>query len=57
MLRVKDIKKSLEFYKNYFNMVLMDFLDFPEYKFAVYFLVSPKPNEHFEIPGSVEAHK
>lgn len=44
MLRVKDIKVSLEFYKTNFNMVLMDFFDFPEFKFGVYFLVSPKPD-------------
>ncbi|KAK9472976.1 Glyoxalase/Bleomycin resistance protein/Dihydroxybiphenyl dioxygenase [Dipodascopsis tothii] len=38
MLRVKDPKKSLEFYQTSFGMKLIRQLDFPENQFSLYFL-------------------
>lgn len=38
MLRVKDYKKSVEFYTKYFGMTVIDTYDFPQWKFSLYFL-------------------
>jgi lactoylglutathione lyase len=38
MLRVKDPKVSVPFYKKNFDMKLVHWVDFPQWKFAVYFL-------------------
>ncbi|KAK9467573.1 Glyoxalase/Bleomycin resistance protein/Dihydroxybiphenyl dioxygenase [Lipomyces arxii] len=45
MLRVKDPKKSLEFYKDKLGMTLIRTLDFPEAKFCLYFLA-------YDVEGS-----
>ncbi|GMM34379.1 lactoylglutathione lyase [Saccharomycopsis crataegensis] len=38
MIRVKDAKKSLDFYQNVLGMSLVDTLEFPAAKFTLYFL-------------------
>ena len=38
MMRVKDPKVSLEFYCNILGMQLIHYLDFPQWKFSVYFV-------------------
>jgi lactoylglutathione lyase len=38
MLRIKDPKVSVPFYINNFGMTLIHWIDFPQWKFAVYFL-------------------
>ena len=38
MMRVKDPKVSLDFYCNILGMQLIHYLDFPQWKFAVYFV-------------------
>ncbi|XP_065324449.1 lactoylglutathione lyase-like isoform X2 [Gordionus sp. m RMFG-2023] len=38
MLRIKDSKKSLEFYSKILGMSLLDRFDFPEMKFTIYFM-------------------
>lgn len=43
-LRVKDPKVSVEFYKKYFGMKLLDRKDFESAKFSLYFLSFPKEN-------------
>ncbi|NLO80528.1 MAG: lactoylglutathione lyase [Xanthomonadaceae bacterium] len=45
MLRVKDPKRSLEFYTRVMGMRLLRKLDFPEMKFSLYFLAGPGANE------------
>lgn len=42
MLRVREIKQSVEYYKQHFNMTVVNFLDFPQWKFSLTFLVKQK---------------
>ncbi|PUU76658.1 lactoylglutathione lyase [Tuber borchii] len=48
MLRVKDPKRSVEYYQNNFGMKLIRKLDFEESKFSLYFLA-------FDSPGAESA--
>lgn len=43
MFRIKDPKKSLEFYTNVMGMRLLKKLDFPAMKFSLYFMGYDKP--------------
>mmetsp|Transcript_56040 Transcript_56040/g.99783 ORF Transcript_56040/g.99783 Transcript_56040/m.99783 type:complete len:403 (-) Transcript_56040:101-1309(-) len=49
MLRVKDPKVSVPFYENNFGMKLIHWIDFPQWKFTVYFL--ERPREGQEVPS------
>lgn len=60
MLRVKDPKKSLEFYRDLLGMRVLRHLDFPEAKFSLWFLATvpeeeetPNPEEPNEYCGSM----
>lgn len=58
MLRIKDPERSLKFYCDNLGMTLMDTLDFPQYKFGLYFLTTlPKDAEAYSLtPGTQAAH-
>lgn len=57
MLRVSDPAKSLAFYRDTMGMTLVDKLDFPQWKFSLYFLQTlPKSAAYLLEPGSEAAH-
>jgi len=57
MLRVKDADASLQFYRDVLGMTLIDTLDFPQYKFSLYFLTTLPAGESYTLtPGTPEAH-
>lgn len=45
MFRIKNPKKSLEFYTKVLGMQLLQKLDFPEMKFSLYFMGYEDPKE------------
>ncbi|KNC80468.1 hypothetical protein SARC_07171 [Sphaeroforma arctica JP610] len=55
MMRIKDPKKSVEFYTKYFDMTLMDELHYPDAKFSLYFLITLLPGQTAPKPGTPEA--
>ena len=58
MLRIKDPKKSLDFYEKHLGMKLVDKYDFKAWEFSLYFLVSMKPGETLGFtPGTPEARE
>eukprot|EP00213_Chloropicon_mariensis_P003998 CAMPEP_0197483136 /NCGR_PEP_ID=MMETSP1309-20131121/56729_1 /TAXON_ID=464262 /ORGANISM="Genus nov. species nov., Strain RCC998" /LENGTH=332 /DNA_ID=CAMNT_0043025725 /DNA_START=96 /DNA_END=1094 /DNA_ORIENTATION=- len=58
MLRIKDPKKSLDFYEKHLGMKLVDKYDFKAWEFSLYFLVSMKPGETLAFtPGTPEARE
>ncbi|KAL4238723.1 Lactoylglutathione lyase [Mactra antiquata] len=48
MYRIKDPKRSLEFYTNVLGMRLLDRFDFPEMKFTLYFMGYEKAEDRPE---------
>ena len=57
MLRIADPVKSLAFYRDTMGMTLIDTLDFPQYDFKLYFLVTLPEGEVYDLtPGTQEAH-
>ena len=50
MLRIKDPKRSLEFYSKVLGMRLVKKLDFPSMKFSLYFLGKHTDEEVKQIP-------
>ncbi|NP_001025545.1 lactoylglutathione lyase [Xenopus tropicalis] len=50
MLRIKDPKKSLEFYTNVLGMTLLQKFDFPSMKFSLYFMAY---EDKKDIPADV----
>jgi len=57
MLRIKDPKASIKFYTELLGFTLVDKFDFPQYKFALYFLTTLKDGETYNLtPGTQEAH-
>eukprot|EP00472_Partenskyella_glossopodia_P009666 CAMPEP_0197521832 /NCGR_PEP_ID=MMETSP1318-20131121/7055_1 /TAXON_ID=552666 /ORGANISM="Partenskyella glossopodia, Strain RCC365" /LENGTH=327 /DNA_ID=CAMNT_0043073969 /DNA_START=32 /DNA_END=1015 /DNA_ORIENTATION=+ len=57
MLRVKDPKASVQHYQGLYGMTLLDTLEFPEYKFSLYFLASIPAGVKVPTPGTPEAHR
>ncbi|GBG30242.1 Lactoylglutathione lyase [Hondaea fermentalgiana] len=59
MLRVRDPKASVEFYKEHFGCTLVNEMHFEEAKFSLYFLATlPKDlQDKAPTPGTPEAHK
>jgi len=56
MLRIKDPKKSIEFYER-LGFTLIDTFDFPQYKFSLYFMTTIPDGETYKLkPGTQEAH-
>jgi len=58
MLRIKDPAASLAFYRDTLGLTLIDKLDFEQWGFSLYFLMSlPKDQPYTLTPGSQEAHE
>jgi lactoylglutathione lyase len=56
MLRIKDPRKSIAFYKQ-LGFTLVDSFDFPQYKFSLYFMTTLKPGTAYSLtPGTQAAH-
>lgn len=57
MLRIKDPTKTIPFYTDLLGMTLIDTLDFPQYKFKLYFLTTLPDNVEYNLtPGTQAAH-
>jgi lactoylglutathione lyase len=57
MLRIKDPMASVKFYTQQLGFTLIDTLDFPQYKFSLYFLTSlPAAEKYPHTPGTQAAH-
>ena len=57
MLRIRDPQKSIPFYER-LGFTLIDTMDFPQYKFSIYFLTTlPKDGPPYDLtPGTQAAH-
>lgn len=57
MIRIKDPAKSVKFYEM-LGLTLVDTMDFPQYKFSIYFLTTlPAGGETYKLkPGTQAAH-
>ena len=57
MLRIKDPSKTIPFYTDIMGMTVIDALDFPNYKFKLYFLTTLPEGERYSLtPGTKAAH-
>ena len=57
MLRIKDPSKTIPFYTDLFGMTVIDTLDFPQWKFKLYFLTTLPEGEVYNLtPGTQAAH-
>ena len=57
MLRIKDPSKTIPFYTDILGMTLIDTLDFPQWKFKLFFLTTLPKGKTFDlVPGTQEAH-
>lgn len=45
MLRIKDPKRSVAFYRDVLGMTLLDQFDFPEMNFSLYFMAYTRPED------------
>lgn len=55
MLRIKDPLVSVPFYENNFGMKLLHKYDFPQWKFSLYFMITPPAGVTLPEPGTLEA--
>jgi lactoylglutathione lyase len=53
MYRIKDPRRSLEFYTKVLGMTLLQKLDFPKMKFSLYFMGYEKAED---IPSDLSTH-
>lgn len=57
MLRIRDPTESLKFYTEHLGFTLIDTLDFPQWRFSLYFLTTLPEGEAYTLrPGTQEAH-
>jgi len=57
MIRIADPSKSLPFYTDVLGMTHIDTLDFPQWKFSIYFVTTLPEGETYTLkPGTQEAH-
>lgn len=57
MLRIADPEKSIPFYTDIMGMTVIDTLDFPQWKFKLFFLTTLPEGETYDlVPGTQEAH-
>ena len=57
MLRISNPKKSIPFYTDIMGMTVIDTLDFPQWKFKLFFLTTiPEGESYTIVPGTKEAH-
>jgi lactoylglutathione lyase len=57
MLRISNPEKTIPFYTDIMGMTLIDTLDFPQYKFKLFFLATLPEGESYNLtPGTQEAH-
>lgn len=58
MIRVKDGEASMRFYRDICHMTLVDKMDFPQWKFTLYFMATIPEEERASLPepGTEAAH-
>ena len=58
MIRVKDLEKSVAFYRDCCHMTEIDRIDFPEWKFTLVFMATISEQEKASLPepGTDEAN-
>ncbi len=57
MLRISNPSKTIPFYTDIMGMTVIDTLDFPKWKFKLYFLTTlPKGTKYDLTPGTQAAH-
>ena len=57
MLRIKDPKKSIDFYKKNFGFTLIHSYDFPQWTFALHFLAILPDGMSNPVPGTKESEE
>ena len=57
MLRIKDPAVSVPFYEQHFDFKLIHKYDFPQWKFALYFMTTVPEGTILPVPGTKEAEK
>eukprot|EP00294_Goniomonas_avonlea_P016195 CAMPEP_0114556202 /NCGR_PEP_ID=MMETSP0114-20121206/9167_1 /TAXON_ID=31324 /ORGANISM="Goniomonas sp, Strain m" /LENGTH=332 /DNA_ID=CAMNT_0001741399 /DNA_START=10 /DNA_END=1008 /DNA_ORIENTATION=+ len=55
MLRIKDPKRTVDFYRDHFNFTLIHTIDFPQWKFSLYFMATLPEGTIAPTPGTPEA--
>ena len=57
MLRIKDPKKSVDFFTKHLGFTHIDTFDFPQYQFSLYFLATLPTGAPYNLQaGTQEAH-
>ena len=58
MLRIKDPSETLPFYTDLLGFTLIDKMDFPQWKFSLYFLTTLPEGETYTLtPGTQASHE